>query len=519
ISNSYLKNTSDSTSEALSMYPSSLISSNPTPLSSAYESADSDAFSESYDVSITKKTIITTFSHNPLIEITNPDMGWVIYENHPIRKSDGTLSTVRDYIFPGVEYVALMFSWADIEKSEGIYDFTAVDYAYDYWKSLDKNIHLRLSTESLLWWGMTLGSGIPGYVLAKIPADQKQLRTFEGLGYYTADARNEYYLLRLRAFLNAVDNHFSSKSRPVDLIDLRGYGLWGEWHSGYAYKDEQDRKQGLDTILKTWSGAFSDGTFLSLSYSWDPDREWLRNDSLKYTAYKEWGRFDTALQYPNIAFRRDGCGGAIFANDRAFSTEAYEKSVGPMMSEIAGGYDAARKDDPSYQKVCGDIIKDCLSINPNYINVYGWQSLAAKDFVEDRPDLISLGSRKMGYRIVPFRMSFQNTVEKDGMLEIDCSFTNYGAGKVVRDLRMDILLYDHDGNRISILKGQIVPVKGLLKGESSNSTCLFNLAEMDKGRYEIRMGLYDLYHKQYINLAVYGGSADSGYALGLIYIV
>jgi len=42
-----------------------------------------------------------------------------------------------------------------------------VDLAYDYWKQRGKEIQLRLSAESLLWWtkrNPPSGKGIPDYV-------------------------------------------------------------------------------------------------------------------------------------------------------------------------------------------------------------------------------------------------------------------------------------------------------------------------------------------------------------------
>src|SRR6478672_2973971 len=110
----------------------------------------------------------------------NPDMGWVLYENYPVDqdpKGSSTLLTLPDEKFDGVDAVAIMFSWADVEKRPDEYDFSKVDFAYDYWAKRGKAIQLRLSSESLLWWASRTppaGAGVPEYVLAKLPASEKQ---------------------------------------------------------------------------------------------------------------------------------------------------------------------------------------------------------------------------------------------------------------------------------------------------------------------------------------------------------
>src|SRR4051812_23838037 len=69
--------------------------------------------------------------------VHNPDMGWVLYENYPVdprRDGTSTLLTLPKETFEGVDNVAVMFSWADVETEPDRYDFSAVDRAYDYWR-------------------------------------------------------------------------------------------------------------------------------------------------------------------------------------------------------------------------------------------------------------------------------------------------------------------------------------------------------------------------------------------------
>ena len=145
-------------------------------------------------------------------------MGWVLYENYPLDQDphgSSTLLQVPNENFAGVDSVAIMFSWQDVETHPDEYDFSKVDFAYDYWAHRGKAIQLRLSTETLLWWtnrNPPTGKGVPDYVLAKLSPDEKQTRELQGVNYVVPDARNAYYRERLKKFLLAINEHFSDEA-------------------------------------------------------------------------------------------------------------------------------------------------------------------------------------------------------------------------------------------------------------------------------------------------------------------
>src|SRR5438045_3363523 len=135
----------------------------------------------------------------PDVVLHNPDMGWVLYENYPLDQDphgSSTLLLLPNEKFAGVDSVAIMFSWQDVEKFPSNYDFSKVDFAYDYWAHLGKAIQLRLSSETLLWWANRnppAGNGVPEYVLEKLSASEKQTRELKEARYVVQDARNTYY--------------------------------------------------------------------------------------------------------------------------------------------------------------------------------------------------------------------------------------------------------------------------------------------------------------------------------------
>ena len=154
----------------------------------------------------------------------NPDMGWVLYENYPLDPrpgGSGTMSNLPDENFAEADAVALMFAWSDIETAPGVFYFSNVDTAYDYWSRRGKAIQLRMSTESLVWWNNQTppsGEGVPKHVLADMPETTKQVRDMTGIPYTVVDAREPHYVKQLDRFLAAVHDHFD-ETRPVALID------------------------------------------------------------------------------------------------------------------------------------------------------------------------------------------------------------------------------------------------------------------------------------------------------------
>jgi hypothetical protein len=400
-------------------------------------------------------TVLPTEDTNVVLH--NPDMGWLLYENYPldtIPGSSSTLVNLPNETFPEVDAVALMFTWQDVERKEGEYDFSKVDYAYDYWKKRGKSIQLRLSTASLMFWesrNPPAGKGIPDYVREKLGPAEKQVRKMDGVSYQIEDARNAFYQERLERFLREIGKHFG-KERPVTLIDLRGFGAWGEWHSGFPYPSIEERRAGLKAVLDVWSRALPEH-FLSLSYSYDPDgpkalyggptKKYEPAYTTNYAEFLSYSAFDHALTKSNITFRRDGCGGAVHSNERKLCEEAFDSLTrGPFVCEFLGGYGAVKKGGTNWVNW---MIEDALSLHPNYINLLGWQSKDALNFIHERPDLIRRGLLRMGYRLMPIKVSYPAIVVPGKALKLDMEWVNRAVGRAMQPFQITFQLGDETG--------------------------------------------------------------------------
>jgi uncharacterized protein DUF4832/glycosyl hydrolase family 42 (putative beta-galactosidase) len=475
------------------------------------------------------ETITVTPTEDEQIVLHNPEMGWVLYENYPVDPAPGgssTMLTLPDETFPGVDEVAVMFSWFDVEKSEGKYDFAAVDKAYDYWAKRGKRIQLRMSTETLLWWDNASpprGKGPPDYVVERLRNERKQRREGGGFpAYVVLDARDTFYLDRLGKFLEAVAKHYG-KERPVTLIDLRGFGLWGEWHSGFKYASLEDRRAALIGIIDAYARAFPNN-WLSLSYSYDPDgpaelyagpyKSFDEAFTKTYDQYLRYSAFDYALTKPNVTFRRDGCGGAVHSNERKLCEQAFAAATrGPFMSEFMDGYAQSKEGEAGWVKWKVD---DALSLHPNYVNLLGYQGTDALGFLREQKDLIEHGLRTMGYRLVPTNVTYPEEITSDEAFEISGEWINRAVGRAMKDFRLMLVLAGSDGKPIASCTTEPLETSKWLKGNTYKMTCGARFRGVGPGTYDLRIGLIDPVTSKPVGLPLRDPAGDGSYRVGRI---
>jgi hypothetical protein len=433
--------------------------------------------------------------------------------------------TLPDEAFAPVDAVAVMFSWQDVEKKPDEYDFSRADFAYDYWRKRGKQIQLRVSTETLLWWAnRNAGKGVPDHVIEKLPANKKQVRTCEGISYTVVDAREAYYLERLEKFLAATAAHFSeAQKRPVTLVDLRGFGLWGEWHTGYRYATLDDRRPALIGFIDRYAAAFKDN-YVALSASYDPDspKEYYAGPTNRfdetftktYDDFLRYSAFDHALKLSNVTFRRDGAGGAVHSNERKLIDQAFNTLTrGPMFSEFVDSYGRSKKGKAGWVEWK---VEDALSLHPNYVNLLGWQGGDARDFMNERADLIDLGLRTMGYRLVPTKVQYPAHVRSGQSFRFASDWTNRAVGRAMRDYTLRLSLADAQGQPVTTIDAGGTGCNRWVKGQAYAVRHRATFRDVPSGRYTLRLSLIDPKTRTPIALPLEDGDGNKTYPLGAV---
>lgn len=349
--------------------------------------------------------------------LSNKGMGWVTHV-YCGEEKDYNEVDAREYI----DNVALLYTWAQIEKEEGVFDFSAVDAKVDYHTSRGQYIHFRISTDPMIYNG---AFGVPNYVF-----DKYGVKFFERDDYGCVarfpDYLDENYLFCLKRFLNAFKEHYRDNTYVLQ-VDLRGYGEWGEWHSGYLHETLEEHNRALRNIIEIWSDCFSDTDIplaLSSSYEWRSDLPLRLYAPKSYEEYRHFQGFDDVEKYDNVTFRRDGVGGAVRIYDKQIIDECYfsDKRHG-ITAEYFGGYlKFSELPDGNRGYHVEDAVEEGLCLHPNYMMLM-WDS---NQFYEARPDLIRDVALRIGFRLIPE----ETDIVRDGdRLCITQLWKNLGVGK------------------------------------------------------------------------------------------
>ncbi len=363
-----------------------------------------------------KENMKVKFCDNGKI-VSNKGMGWV---THVYCGAEKDYNEVENRSC--VDNVALLYTWAQIEKVEGQFDFSEVDKKVAKHTALGQFIHFRISTDPMIYSG---ANGVPDYVFQKYHVKYFQ-RDDYGCTARFPDYLDENYQMCLTRFLTAFKNHY--KNNPAVLqVDLRGYGEWGEWHSGFMHPTRELHNKALNKIIEIWSNAFADmdvGLALSSSYEWRSDLSLKLHAPKSFEEYKYFQGFDNLDKYPNVTFRRDGIGGALRIYDKQIIDEYYfsSKRYG-ITAEYFGGY-LRHKEMPDGIRGyhVEDAVEEALCIHPNYM-MFMWDS---NQFYNERQDLVVDVAKRIGFRLIPLETEL---ILDGSTVQISQKWINNGVGK------------------------------------------------------------------------------------------
>ena len=92
------------------------------------------------------KGYVTTYPTSVSGALHNRGMGWITLEE---QTELGKLDLGKNGDLPEVDNVGIQTSWALIEKTENVFDWSLIDKTIEYWTEKGKRINLRICTDSL----------------------------------------------------------------------------------------------------------------------------------------------------------------------------------------------------------------------------------------------------------------------------------------------------------------------------------------------------------------------------------
>ena len=430
--------------------------------------------------------VLYNFDNNKIIH--NRQMGWTIHAYVDPNFKD--YNEVDD-IYNMCDNVALLYMWSKLEPEEGKFDFKYLDEAIEKYTKMGKNLHFRISTDPMIYNGC---EGVPEWLFEKYHV-KYQIKDDYGTKMKFPDYLNKKYLERLSIFLKTLANRYGHLDNLVQ-IDLRGYGEWGEWHSGYMHKDLKTHHKALKKIIQVWVDAFKDTGIplaLSCSYEWRDDLPLKLHAPKSVSEYLYFQAFDYALKQDIVTFRRDGIGGAIKYYDAELLHKYYQNGKHPICGEFFVAYlESKKRSDGIRGYHIEDALEEAFHLNPNYL-MLPWDSVA---FYNERQDLVEYGLKRMGYRLVPKYIDVKVDKEKN-LLRLRQTWINKACGKLCGAHTLIVRLEDDKNNVIEVKDNTFKPIKILQDKKYIHST-KFDCTNL-KGTYNIYFAIVDD-KNHYVNL-------------------
>jgi hypothetical protein len=488
--------------------------------------------------------------------LSNPLMGWQYYAFPEEIVNFGTPE--------GFDVVNLFCSWDKTEPTRGNFDFSALDAAVAVLKAEKKTVNARLYLMPDNVWNI---KGYPDWVKTAdgLSAADFKADTADGgtIQFNHAPYANPVYLGLIRSYLTAFNAHFGDGA--FDVIDLRCFGLAGEWDSGWGnywihYGNKPDggsrpegsadgnyglqdptKKAVMEGMVDVYADAFNTDdatnlTKIAINVAGGTSKDLIgdsaSSDEAAYNKYLDISGLGFAISrgiilrsdavnrgdkpatatssdfmarlhynYPDVPVYGETADGSAYFN------QTPDSHVNSYVNHIKGFYDYGANS-ISFGFFSGDLYKFNLPLSAGGFD-------KAK-FAEQLKGTAS--AKQTGYRLLPTALSYSNDIS-DGTFTINSAWTNYGAGLLYRKYGLCIRLYDAATTNL-VYKETLddFDLSTLHYNGVANYNKTFNLpsaAFLPLGNYKVTISLVDAQHKNAIALPIgAAGNTAREYEIG-----
>lgn len=465
----------------------------------------------------------------------NPGMGWIL-EEWTTKSPNYGPNCRQTNPFTLVDSVEVFDAWSFIERAQGVYDWSRLDESIAFWTRQGKRIILRVSTEDLGCYacgGYAGFRGIPEWLRNQLSAS---LYSYADISPWEfPDYQNATYQAALLRFLGAYGAKY--RDNPfVDAVGLRGYGQWGEWHSGHNFPDEASRISTLRWLIDQWLAPWQGKKTLMVSASYE-----YRNTVVPasaslatygehdYAQFRRVSAFDHAEAKPNLAFRRDGFDAGL-ANvikpdlDGRLLNEAFDDGrMLPNFAEFFGDYEWFRTRSASRAG-----LDHALRYHPNYAVLQGWTcsdpevpGQDAARFYRDQLETVvkpALMRGGLGYRFEVGASSYTHRLGPGvGQFLVDTSWRNLAVGRATTNFGIRYYLVDAStGREVWAATYRGFDFRTVVGAANPTVRASFPAPALPAGDYLLKLALVDSAETPAVKLAISGRDVLGRYPLGVV---
>ncbi len=370
--------------------------------------------------------------------------------------------------FPGLHHLALRIDWYDIEKQEGVFDWSRIDEIFERYGKLGYKFNFRVCTyEGILHDDF-------GYATPEWVKDAGAEGWIEANGSWQPKYDDPIFLEKLENFMREFGGRYNNNPL-VEYVDLGTIGIWGEGNAGHQIYTIDMYKKHINMHLKYF-----------------PDKIIMINDDIiNCSSYNPSVNRKHVLDYAlgkNMGFRDD----SILWVGNTVGNCGYDTMRTPFMFDLFAENAPVDIELDHLKQVKDDVYKDGMPIyealkraHATYCGFHCYP----QEWVEKYPYLSKHIANKLGY------WYFLNGAELPEFVSglpavAKFYFENKGFARAYNSFTLKFKLVAENGNEYEIFSKDEINTKW--NAESIvKETLKFDLSAVPAGEYTLCIGMFE----------------------------
>lgn len=414
---------------------------------------------EKISVKVSNKVTLSLADSDEQI-YTNPGKGFLRYSISGTQSEDVLKYTSSGYA---------RFSWAEIEPTEGAYNWQPIDDAIAYWQAQGKGFAFGVINANTASYSQYV---TPKWVF-DAGAQYTQTTLSNGSIQYTPVWNDSVFIQKVTNFVNALAERYDGND-SIEFIDIRSYGNYGEFHVGNLNSTAlslDDRKKHVDI----YANAF-DETNLMMNVNKAADTGLIA----KYAVSR------------GVGLRNDG-----IANNAAMAGLTLDaKYKTPVALEFASSYQTLKNNAANITSDNADrlwnersYVKGFELSSANYMDL-GQYNSDSDLFIEDNEEIIKDIADRMGYKFALKDIKISTDIKNGALCSVTTTWENTGVSYLYRDCHIALAVLDESGTELYRAWLDNTDAKTFAPNSVTECIDQFNIWNLNEGEYTLAIGLF-----------------------------